>query len=239
MAWQCILGLIVMVAGFAGVLVCAKIQKTNPTIQPLAMVCAAVMLIGLGLYFWFYLNPPNYAAEYNRIYNLSVAHTMGTKLQGKKVIWIASGINGEDFKAKQAVMEKALGSSVTVVEASDPESGIMMDDKKFEEILKGADATTVLLIDADVSGLSKLAKQLGNAKGPKFVFTEMASQSLVNFKNVKTAFDKEIILFAIVAAMNDEEFTPDEDNLDEAFQKRYIIIDKNNFDSSKDKLGFL
>ena len=58
-----ILGLILMAAGFIGVLVCAKIQKTNPSIQPVAILCALVMLGGLGTYFWFYRNKGKYEAQ--------------------------------------------------------------------------------------------------------------------------------------------------------------------------------
>ena len=58
-----ILGLILMAAGFIGVLICAKIQKTNPSIQPVAILCALVMLGGLGTYFWFYWNKGKYEAQ--------------------------------------------------------------------------------------------------------------------------------------------------------------------------------
>ncbi|MBE6365327.1 MAG: hypothetical protein E7053_06200 [Lentisphaerae bacterium] len=241
MAWQCILGLIVMVGGFAGVLVCAKIQKTNPSIQPVAMACAVVMLIGLGLYFWFYLNPPNYAMEHNRIYGLSVAHTIGGKLQGKKVIWLASGTTSEDFQARKAALEAACGGSVTVVEASDPENGMMMDGAKFKEAIAGADADTVVIIDTDVSGFANdLNKLLGDRKpGVKFVFTENSVGMLGGLGNLKKGFDNGRILFAVVADKHDEEFSPDEDELDEAFSKRYTIIDKDNFEASKEKLGVM
>ena len=47
MIWM-YLGIVFAILGFAGVLVCAKLAKSNPSIQPLAIVCAVVMLIGIG-----------------------------------------------------------------------------------------------------------------------------------------------------------------------------------------------
>ncbi|MBR7121170.1 MAG: hypothetical protein IKC94_02880 [Lentisphaeria bacterium] len=241
MAWQCILGLIVMIGGFAGVLVCAKIQKTNPSIQPLAMVCAAVMLIGLGLYFWFYMNPPNYAMEHNRIYSLSVAHTIGGKVSGKKVIWLANGTTMEDFKARQAALETAAGTTVTLVEASDPENGMMMDSKKFKAAIAGADENTVVIIDSDFTGFAdELNKMFRERKGAKFIVTENAGGGMIgSLSNLKKGFDNGRLLFVVVADKHDEEFTPEEDELDEAFSKRYSIIDKDSFEANKEKLGIM
>ena len=178
--------------------------------------------------------------EYNRIYSLSVAHTIGGKIQGKKVIWISNGTDSEDFQARKAAMEAACGSTVTVVEASNPEDGMMMDVAKFKASITGADENTVIVIDTDISGFAtELNKMIGASKGPKFVLTENSAGMLNGLKNLKKGFEKGMILFAVVADKHDEEFTPDEDELDEAFSKRYTIIDNSNFEANKEKLGIM
>ena len=59
--------------------------------------------------------------------------------------------------------------------------------------------------------------------------------SYFNFKNLLSIYvdGKELFI------KHDEEFSPDEDELDEAFNKRYTIIDKDNFEASKEKLGVM
>ena len=57
-------------------------------------------------------------------------------------------------------------------------------------------------------------------------------------KVLSTAFNKGG-LKAIVIGLSqiDEDFSPDDDELDEAFNNRYLLVDKDNFESNKNRFG--
>ena len=120
------LGIVIMVLGFIGTLVFAKMRQ-----QPPAAGCAVLMIVGLGIYMWFYLNPPpDRSGEY---YAMAVAAKIAKLPEvANAKVWIASDIAGEYSKNIQEAY-KAAGGKAEWKSASSPESG-MMDEKVFAEM---------------------------------------------------------------------------------------------------------
>lgn len=232
-----ILGLILMAAGFIGVLVCAKIQKTNPSIQPVAILCALVMLGGLGTYFWFYWNKGKYeaqaAAARQQIFNKALMDTIGKQdgVKGKKIYWLTNDTASDSHKACLEALKNASGSEVVLPSANGDE-GMMMgiDAKTFKTEIAALTDNDVILLDSEVSNITQeLDKAFNSKKGPRFVITDSAKNGMFNMKKISAGFKNGKILFAVSSKSNiDQEFEPDEDKLDEAFNNRYQIVKEYN-----------
>ena len=122
-----VVGLVLMAVGFIGVLIGAKMQKTNPNGQPLALASAAVMITGLGIYGYTYMFGSNDGdMEAAMIYQCSIMDQAGNYLKksapGKKVVFVvepglAKTENGKKLlDAQKKAFDKAYGGSCEVVE---------------------------------------------------------------------------------------------------------------------------
>ena len=228
------LGIVIMVLGFIGTLVFAKMRQ-----QPPAAGCAVLMIVGLGIYMWFYLNPPpDRSGEY---YAMAVAAKIAKLPEvANAKVWIASDIAGEYSKNIQEAY-KAAGGKAEWKSASSPESG-MMDEKVFAEIIKSCGKDDVVIVDVSVmENADTLKKMLKDANSPKFFFTNNAS-SFGGFsaKEIDGHFQKGKIIGMIAYQQNiDKEFKPSKSDLEEAFNKRFIVITKDNFKDNKDKIGLM
>ena len=121
-----LLGIILMVAGFLGVLVCAKLQKSNPSIQPVAVICALVMISGLIVYGYNYMNNSSGSAETAEIYaratGLGIGKYLKTAASGKKVFFVVNpGAEQSSYALNQKdEMQKACGSAVEIISIEVP-----------------------------------------------------------------------------------------------------------------------
>ncbi|MBO5667498.1 MAG: hypothetical protein J6S43_00055 [Lentisphaeria bacterium] len=228
------LGIVVMVIGFIGVLICAKIQRTNPSIQPVAFLCALVMLAGLGIYFWMYMFPP--PDRSGEIFRMSVAAKVASELKGQKLTWLASDTTSEYAQKIKAAFEAA-GGSAEWVEAGGGDMGMVNPDE-FKKIIEGLGADDVVVVDISLMEIGNtFDKLLRNAKGPKYFLTDSASH-LMGMRNAAKAFENGTIIGAIIPQDKiDVEFKPDEDELDEAFDARYQVVKKDNYKSFLEQLG--
>ena len=238
MIWM-YLGIVFAILGFAGVLVCAKLAKSNPSIQPLAIACAVVMLIGIGTYGYVYWNMSEFeaaeAAAKQAVFDKAVLTKIGGELKGKKIHWITNNdANDENFKARVEVLKAATGAEVVVIStAMTPDGNPAQVDLKKE--LKNIAETDVILVDTEESG-----DAIKGAKKQKFAFTANGTGSLrgLKEKELQDAFKKGQILFVVLnKPVTDEtkDYEPDEDNLEEAFNTRYELLKEYN----KEKLGDL
>jgi hypothetical protein len=238
MIWM-YLGIVFAILGFIGVLVCAKLAKSNPNIQPLAIACAIVMLIGIGAYGYVYWNKSEFeavaAAAKQAVFDKAVLNKIGTELKGKKIHWITNNdANDENFKAKVEFLKAATGAEVVVIStAMSPDGNVTPVDFK-KELPKIAE-TDVILVDTEEVG-----DAIKSAKKQKFAFTANGIGALRNFKEKEqqNLFKKGQILFIVInKPVTDEnkDYDPDEDNLDEAFNTRYELLKEYN----KEKLGEL
>lgn len=228
------LGIVVMVVGFIGVLICAKIQRTNPAIQPVALLFALVMLAGLGIYFWMYMFPP--PDRSGEIFRMSVANKVASELKGQNITWLASDVTSEYAQKIKGAFEAAGGSGQWVT-AGSGDMGMVNPDE-FKKIIEGLGADDVVVLDVSLMEVGNVFdKALRNAKGPKYFLTDNSSH-LMGMKNAVKAFENGTIIGAIISKDKiDVDFKPDEDELDEAFDARYQVITKDNYKNFLEQLG--
>lgn len=237
MAWQSILGIAIMVIGFAGVLVAAKLRM-----ESIAIVFAIVMLGGLGFYGWFYMNPPPDMSY--QVFGKAVAKKIGEEVKksgASKVVWVTSDGTSDYSKACFEIFKAAAGGNAEMVATADSESGsIDLTVEKLKEILGSCGAGDAVVLDVgcsmiDVKNIDFLKK---GYKGPKIFLTGNGNIMGVDFKVLANAYKSGAIVASVIALDNiDAEFKPDEDKLDEAFSKRYAIVTKENIDQYKDKIN--
>lgn len=235
MAWQSILGIVIMVVSFIGVLIAAKKHM-----EPIAIVCAIIMLGGLGLYGWFYFNPPPDMSY--QVYGKAVAQKIGEevkKVGASKIVWVTSDASSEYSKACIEIFNAAAGANAEVISVMDNESGMFeLNAKKLQEILKGCSAEDAVVLDASYMDGKAPDFFKGSYKGPKIFLTNNGGMMGINSKVFSNAFNKGFIVAAVASLDNiDVDFKPDEDDLDEAFSKRYVIVTKDNFEDNKAKFG--
>ena len=237
MAWQSILGIAIMVIGFAGVLVAAKLRM-----ESIAIVFAIVMLGGLGFYGWFYMNPPPDMSY--QVFGKAVAQRIGEEVKkggASKIVWVTGDGSSDYSKECFEVFKAAAGGNAEMVAVMDSESGIAdMSDAKLKEILASCGSGDAVVLDISYTGDLKKVDFLksGSYKGPKIYLTSNASFMGANIKVILNAFKNDKIVAAVASKDNiDTEFKPDEDELKEAFDSRYIIVTKENIEENKEKFG--
>ncbi|MBE6356137.1 MAG: hypothetical protein E7058_03385 [Lentisphaerae bacterium] len=226
------IGIVIMAIGFIGVCVFAKMKQ-----QPPAAGSAVLMLIGLGIYMYLYLNPPpDRSGEY---FSMAVAAKVAALPETKDAkAWIAHDVTGEYYTNIQEAYKNAGGQAAWVA-VSEPDSGMFSMDK-FKEELKKYTKDDVVIIDVSVTEYSSdLKKLLKDANCPKFFFTNNAC-TFMGFRASeveKLLKDGKIVGIVAYQQNIDNKFKPSKSDLEEAFSKRYVIINKDNFKDNKVSLG--
>ncbi len=240
MIWMYV-GIVVAILGFAGVLVCAKLAKGNPNIQPVAIACAVFMLAGIGTYGYIYLNKAEFEAAEQAakqlIFEKALMNKIGTELKGKKIFWFTGDGESENAKAKLEVLKAASGAEVVVVAPKQSEDG-MGGMINFKEEIAKVGADDVVLLDTDTMGFEEdLKKAIADPKGCKFAIGASGSGviNILGEKDAQKLFGNKILFVVSSVANADQEYEPSEDNLDEAFSKRYELVKE----YDKTKLGVM
>lgn len=248
------IGIIMMIAGFIGVLICAKRQRSNPAIQPVALLCALVMLGGLGIYAYDVMSGSSGSSgmEAGRIYYCSIADRAGTTLKsvapGKKAVYVVDpGMMGSETARKALeTFKKAYGSDdvelATIEVPSDyEESGMdiftILDAKHIDALVAANPDAGVFVMDIGLPEKANRIKALNLApdKRPAFFLTNMGP---IGGKALKKLI-KDGKLAGVVTGKSgkrDPDYEPDEDKLAEAFDRLYVVVDKNNLKEHEDNL---
>lgn len=236
-------GIIMMVAGFLGVLVCAKMQKTNPNIQPVAILMALIMLSGLGVYAYNYMSGDDGNMEDGIIYQCSIMDRAGDYLKkkaaGKSVVLVVEpGIASHEagkklLDAEVKAFEKAYGSSVEVVEF-EVEGLNEEDGGSYADMMKAEDFDKLVAAheSADIFVLTVGLPDGYNVPDFKEKTVFLTNSGMISEKALKRAIEDGVIT-AVVSGNGkklDPDFRPDEDDLKGAFNYRWIIVDKDNLD---------
>ena len=241
------LGIILMVAGFLGVLVCAKLQKSNPAIQPVAVICALVMIAGLIVYGYNYMNSSSGSTETAEIYARATGRGIGNFLKsaasGKKVYFVVNpGAETSAYALNQKdEMQKASGSAVEIITIDVPdevrEAGDLIGFLKPKHIddLVARDETAVYVLDIGMP--EKGAPQCFNKPDGKRPAIFLSNTGMVNDKNLKKWIKDGKIIGILIGnpAKRDPNFEPSLRKLDETFNRQYVVVDKSNLDSYKDR----
>lgn len=235
------LGIILMVAGFIGVLVCAKLQKSNPAIQPVAILCALVMVGGLVVYGYSVFKGDDPAAA-SEIYAKANGDGIGKYLKrtagGKKVYLVVNpGAEKSPYVLNEKeALQKAGGTSVEVITIDVPdsvrESGDLTGFLKADHIdkLVAGDPAAVYVLDIGMpeKGTPKCFS-LPEDKRPTIFLT---NSGMSDGKRLKKWIKDGKILGMLIGnpAKRDPKFEPSLKKLDETFNRQYVIVDKNNLD---------
>ena len=226
-----------MVIGFLGVIICAKLAKANPALQPLAMLCALVMLTGLGVYGYDYMGgDTSKGMEIGMIYQRSIGDAAGRYLQkvapGKKVAYVvapgaaAGKLTQEVVKAFNA----AYGADAEVIEIDVPlqdgeELESVMTKAHVDNLVKNSDAEAFVF---DIGLPHQVPGCISSNKGKKVFFLTTGG----NYDNslLKRQIKNGNITAVVTgkSGKRDKDFTPDEDELEAAFNNLYVIADKDN-----------
>lgn len=229
--------IIIMVVGLLGVLVAAKLRQ-----QPVAVLSAIIMLVGLGMYAWYTFNPPP-NTDYI-VFDKAVCSKMAQALKGagySQAYWLTSEGASEYTQNRIANFKEDFGGSVEVLAPKTSADGMIaeMDNNQFKELTKTIPADAIIIIDMNLLDGGKMEFLKSSYKGPKVFFSASGSIMGAKKKAVITAFEKENIVGMIIyKSSTDDNFVPDEDNLDEAFDARYTLVDKNNVKANESNLPF-
>ncbi len=241
-----VIGIIMMVAGFIGVLVCAKIQRSNPSIQPVALLCALVMLGGLGIYAYSILsgNSSSSGMEAGRIYYCSIADRAGSVMKSvapdKKVVYVVDPGMLESETAKKALetFKKSYGSddvelATIAVPADFLENGgdlfSFMEAKHIDALVAANPDAGVFIMDVGLPEKANRIKAL-NAPADKRPAFFLNSTGAVSGKVLKKLIQDGKVAGIVTgkSGKRDPNYEPDEDNLAEAFDKVYVVVNKDN-----------
>lgn len=236
-------GIILMVVGFIGVLVCAKLQKSNPSIQPVAILCALVMISGLVVYGYGYMSGDD-NTEVAKIYAMATGNGVGKFLKkaipGKKIVYVVNpGMETSDYAKSQAeAMKQAYGGEVEIVTIDVPqeirESGDIMSYLKPAHIDKVVtDSSAVYVLDIGMP--EKGTPSCLNAKDHPAVF--LTNSGMADMRNIKKLLKDGKLVGILIGnpAKRDPNFEPSARKLDEAFNRQYVVVSKDNLDKFKDK----
>lgn len=262
MSGSVILSGVVMVAALIGMIICSKKQKTNPGAQPVAIALLIVVIIS-GIYMLYknniFGNSNASMIESENHFYASQGYITGQfiakNIPGAKVLLIEN----EDFgksKREQAfigALKEGLGKNdvkvVTPIILNEPRRPKGMPEDMpmmpLMELMTGKDFDATLKANSDrnvvvsVIGLPRDAKSMKlwttpAAKRPKLILIGGGIGSSINLgPAIKKGMISAVVTISPKAKFDDEGAPSD---YKEAFDKRYILIDKSNVDKNKKSL---
>ncbi len=240
----------IMVIALIGMIICSKKQKTNPAMQPIAFVLFIVVVIGGVM---LLRETGTFGGQESSLLKNEMAFyaSQGTEVgqylaqnnPGKKVLLLVEDVNNENVKGLANALKEGYGGEVVLdtigVTQQNPEMPMPL-----YMIMKAADFDAALEKNADAGIV---------------VSTIGLPQDALRMKYWKTAADKRPMLFLIgtpsgqisglaaavakgdiagVVVSNPEAkydvAAPSDPN--EAFDIRYVLVDKNNVEQYKNQL---
>jgi hypothetical protein len=244
---------VIMVAALIGMIICSKKQKTNPGAQPIAIALLIVVIIS-GIYMLYKNNifgssSAGMIESENHFYasqGYMVGKFIAKNIPGGKVLLIEN----EDFEKNKremdfiAALKKGMGNNnvkavaLTVLNKPKRPKGMpedmpmmpmmeMMTSKDFDATLSANSSENVVVSLVGLprdAGKMKLWK-MPAAKRPKLILINAMGGSI----KIPAAIKKGMISAVISInpkAKFDDEGAPSA--FEDAFKKRYILIDKNN-----------
>lgn len=257
-----VLSVVVMIAALIGMIICSKKQKTNPGAQPIAIALLIVVIIS-GIYMLYQNNifggsNAGIIKAENHFYasqGYMVGKFIAKNIPGAKVLVIEN----EDFEKNEreqaflGALKEGMGSeSVTPValeilnKPKRPEGMPedmpmmpvmeMMTSKDFDATLKAHSNCNVVV---SVIGLPRDANNMRlwkepAAKRPKLI---LVGSGMGGSVKIGPAI-KQGMISAVVNISKDAKFDDEgaPSAYEDAFKKRYVLIDKTNVDQYKGSL---
>ena len=226
----------VMVLVLIGMLVIKKTMSTSPMLQPILFLCLA---IEFGLVGFVVLK--SCGGKSNRLDNYirreeTKGFVAGKALSGKKVLLILTEGASESKVIKEGLIKglKDNGCEVTVAEVKNnaPEGDIqIITHKDIDPLLAAnADATLIAFYDTLPADYARMSTA-GKKEVKYFLFNSGSADYKHIAKDIKG--DKIVGIIIPNSKSKVKPSDPVERNLQEAFDKRYILVTKKNLDALK------
>ena len=246
MTWICVA---VMVVGFIGMIVCAKKQKTNPAMQPVAiLLCLVVLGAAIGL-LWDKMGDSFSGGasvmKSELAFLASRGHAAGTHLAkvapGKKIVVIAEPNYDQAPQTKDMIemVKKGYGSDNLVVEALVVPGANSENAIPIEELMKAKDFDAVLNKHKDAGivlslvGLPQNAQRMAAFRGKNVPVFFLMSTGMGTGKFVVSQIQKGTIAGVIVPNPKADYEAKAPSDPAKAFAIRFVLVTKDNMESYK------
>ena len=242
--WICVA---IMVVGFIGMIVCSKKQKTNPAMQPVAILLCVIVLGAAGflLYQKMGLSSSSSIMESELAFLASRGHAAGAYLQkvapGKKVVVIAEP-NFEKSPQTQNLIDmikKGYGSEDVAVEALVVPGASAENAMPIEELMKAKDFDAVLNKYKDAGivislvGLPQNAARMAAFRSGKPPVFFLMSIGMGIGKFVANQLEKGVIAGVIVPNPKADYEAKAPSDPAKAFAIRFVLVTKENLAAFK------
>ena len=238
-------GIVVMVVGLIGLIVCAKKQRVNPIMQKIAVVFALVMFTGLGLSLHDQMGGNVQSEiENEQLFLYSRSACAGKCLKaakpGVKVLfvtnpgWEKDEIRKEQVEKQVEHFKATYGSGDVVVDCIPLPANFNEDTDSVEDLLTVKEFKALLAKHKDAGavvtdiGLPEKGESLFRDKNAPVVF--LLNQGNISGKGVKNLFKNgDVVGMINYKSKADYEIKADADDLLKSFEIRYELIDGNNY----------
>ena len=232
------IGLALMIAGFVGIVICKKKQKTNPAAQGLAVVCLIFILIGAGIFLYnnfgdgeqrsLIANEARFASSRYA----KVAAEVKKAFAGKNaVIIVNAGYDKEEIAktSYDALIEglagvNILATEVLAVDVNNPEPiEMQIDAKKYNSIFSKYANADIFVICSQMPQDIREVQKFTVLKGGKAKVALLASEAGEFGAYIK----KGKVVAATLSKHDDKAIDPDTkapSDLDKAFDIRYVLV---------------
>ncbi|MBO5760162.1 MAG: hypothetical protein J6S53_01310 [Lentisphaeria bacterium] len=232
------IGLALMIAGFVGIVICKKKQKTNPAAQGLAVVCLIFILIGAGIFLYnnfgdgeqrsLIANEARFASSRYA----KVAAEVKKAFAGKNaVIIVNAGYDKEEIAktSYDALIEglagvNILATEVLAVDVNNPEPiEMQIDAKKYNSIFSKYANADIFVICSQMPQDIREVQKFTVLKGGKAKVALLASEA----GEFGAYIQKGKVVAATLSKHDDKAIDPDTkapSDLDKAFDIRYVLV---------------
>lgn len=244
--WICV---VVMVIGFIGMIICSKKQKTNPAMQPVAIVLCLVVLIAAGFLLWDKLGDSftgnSSVMKSELAFLASRGHAAGAHLAkvapGKKILVIAEPNYDKSTQSQSLVdmIKKGYGTENVAVESLVVPGANAENAMPIEELMKAKDFDAALNKHKDAGiivslvGLPQDASRMAAFRTSKPPVFFLLSTGMGTGKFVAAQIQKGVIAGVVVPNPKaDYEATAPSDPA-KAFAIRFVLVTKDNLAANK------
>ena len=241
----------IMAVGLVGMIVCSKKQRTNPALQPVSFVLFVVVLIGAFMWLRSSNILPGSGAKgivgnelaFQRARGEVAGELMAKVAPGKKVLVIAEP-NFEKDQFVAAMLEsfkKAYGGDALEIDTVDLPANAEEEGTPIAELMTAKAVKAVIAKHADAgvilftSGLPENPTQLGLLSQKDHPAVFLFSRGQASNKYLSEQIKSGNIAGIIIGKPGVKYSTKASGNAKEAFDIRYLLITKDNFDANQER----
>jgi hypothetical protein len=242
--WICVA---IMVVGFIGMIVCSKKQKTNPAMQPVAILLCVVVLGAAGylLFQKMGFNSSASVMESELAFLASRGHAAGVHLQkvapGKKILVIAEPNYDKSPQTQNLIdmIKKGYGSEDVTVEALVVPGASAENAMPIEELMKAKDFDAVLNKHKDAGiiislvGLPQNAARMAAFRSKNVPVFFLMSIGMGTGKFVSNQLEKGVVAGVIVPNPKADYEAKAPSDPAKAFAIRFVLVTKENLAAYK------